>query len=71
MRSTEILSFVPLSVQVVDGFLIVQQKYIITLPKLHTVSTSGSLPIYHPSLLKILFFKGYPKQVAQILAEIY
>jgi hypothetical protein len=38
---------------------------------LRTDFVTGSLPIYHPNLLKIMFFKGYPKQVAQILSETY
>lgn len=30
----------------------------------------ASLPLYHPAILKAFFFKGYAKQVVQILVEV-
>lgn len=62
-------TFIHPSLKLHGPVAIVENYFVVQVPILKPLKYS-SLPLYHPAMLKSFFFKGYSKQVAQILVEI-
>lgn len=58
------------NIEILHNSLLLDSKYLVPLPQSAQMH-QGSLPLHHPSILQAFFFKGYSKQVCQVLVSLF